>query len=82
MLGRGDSAVQVLGAGRALACEQGQAEIDSGERLGHDIMQIPADALALFFLHGEEAAGQQAQLLLHALRSREQPCSLGLAGSQ
>ena len=68
LLGEFDVAIEVLGAESGLFFQGGQADIDAGQSLGDDIMQLAADAFSLVFLRLQHLARQMPQLFLHGAR--------------
>jgi hypothetical protein len=56
---------EVRRGGVGLGQQAGEAEIDAGERLGDDVMQVPANAFAFVFLGGDETTGEVLLSLPH-----------------
>ena len=63
-LGARNVLFQPLGIDRRRFGQRGQPHINPGQGLGYDIMQLPADFLALLFLHRQYLTRQLPQLLL------------------
>ena len=72
LLRAGDVAVQTVGVDGSLLGQRRQPDVDAGEGLGDDIVQLAADLAAFLLLGGENLAGQLPQLFLHEIRLLQQ----------
>ena len=48
------------------------AHVRCRQYLAYLVVQLPADVLSLFLLHGQHSAGEESEILLHRARFREQ----------
>jgi len=63
-LGEGDIARQALGIQDGLPLEQRQANVDACQRLGDDVVQLPADSLSFLLLRDEQLTREFPELEL------------------
>ena len=69
----GDVAVEIPGVQHGSLLQRSQPDVDAGQRLGDDIVQLTADFPAFLFPRGQNLTGQFPQLFLQEMRLLQEP---------